>query len=163
MGFVIRLCAIFMLLSPSAFGMEVVLDESKRIELRQPLPTLINTDSLSQPAQYWLHQAYSTEQFWPSTQPSPYTSWHKLALTAQFNGPYSQGRIISIESHILRHLNLYLFDGDKLIRQAKLGLLDRTIDPNTPFTGTNFLFYIQNNQTLTLLIEKKIMGPLSYP
>lgn len=163
MGFVIRLCAIFMLLSPGAFGIEVVLDESKRIELRQPLPTLINTDSLSQPAQYWLHQAYSTEQFWPSTQPSPYTSWHKLALTAQFNGPYSQGRIISIESHILRHLNLYLFDGEKLIRQAKLGLLDRTIDPSTPFTGTNFLFYIQNNQTLTLLIEKQNNGPAILP
>lgn len=163
MGLTKTLCIFFMLLSPCVFSMEIVLNEQQHIPLRQPLPTLINTQALDQPPEYWLKQDYSIEEFWPSNQPSPHASWHKLELTAQFNGPYSQGRIISIETHILRHLNLYLFDGEKLIRHAKLGLLDRTINPDSPFTGTNFLFYIQNNQTLTLLIEKQNNGPAILP
>jgi EAL domain-containing protein (putative c-di-GMP-specific phosphodiesterase class I)/GGDEF domain-containing protein len=163
MACVIKLCIACILLSQSAFGMEVLLDDRERIALRDPLPSLINTQEQTQPPHFWLKQDYSTEQYQNSIQPSPLTSWHKLELTAQFNGPYSQERIISIESHILRHLNLYLFDGDKLVKQANLGLLDRILDKDQPFTGTNFHFYIQNNQHLTLLIERQNDGPAILP
>ena len=163
MSSVIPLCIAFMLISQSAFGMEVVLDDSERIELRQPIPTLINHDNRQLPAEYWLKQDFTIDAFIASTQPSPLSSWHKISLKGQFDGPYTQERIISIESHILRHLNVYLFDGDKRILQAELGLLKRTMEAETPFTGTYFHFYIQHNQRLTLLIEKQNDGPAILP
>ncbi|MFT5593947.1 MAG: EAL domain-containing protein (putative c-di-GMP-specific phosphodiesterase class I) [Oceanicoccus sp.] len=163
MSSVISLCIAFMLLSRCAFGMEIVLDDSERIELREPIPSLINADNRQHPPEYWLKQDFSVDAFVPSTQPSPLSSWHKIRLKGQFDGPYSQERIISIESHILRHLNVYLFDGDKRILQAELGLLKSTRDADKPFTGTNFHFYIQHNQRLTLLIEKQNDGPAILP
>lgn len=163
MGSIIRFCIVYLLLSQHAFSMELLLDDRPHIQLRQPLPTLINYQQLEKPADFWLTQEYSTDQFLRSTQPSPLTSWHKLEITGKFNSPYSQKRIISIESHILRHLNIYLFDNDKLIKKTELGLLDRVNSANTPFNGTHFQFYIQNNQHLTLLIEKQNNGPAILP
>ncbi|MGR6875158.1 EAL domain-containing protein [Pseudomonas sp. HK3] len=154
---------ICMILSHTAFSMEVLLDERERIQLRQPLPTIINQKNADHPPQYWLKQAYSLESFLPSTQPSPLTSWHKFTVKGHFNGQNSQQRIINIETHILRHLRVYLFDGDQLIKQNDLGLLDRTFDSKKTFTGNQLKFFIHNNQTLTLLIEKQNDGPAILP
>ena len=163
MGSLLRLCIACMLMSQSALGMEVVLDEQTRIQLSQPLPTVINLNNAKHSPEYWLNQPFSLEAFVASTQPSPHTSWHKFTVKGQFDGPYSQKRIIDVESHILRHLHIYIFDGNKLINHKKLGLLDRTLDPIEDFTGNQLAFYLHNNQQLTVLIEKQNDGPAILP
>ena len=163
MGSLIRLCIACLLISQSAFSMEVVLDDQTRIQLRQPLPTIINLNNEQHPPEYWLKQPFSVDAFVSSTQPSPHTSWHKFTVQGQFDGPYSQKRIIDIESHILRHLHIYIFDGNKLIRHKKLGLLDRTLGPLEDFTGNQLEFYLHDNQQLTILIEKQNDGPAILP
>lgn len=152
-----------MFLSQQAFSMEIVLDNRERIQLNDPLPSIINTDNRQQPPQYWLKQTYDTKAFLPSIEPGPLSSWHKIQLTAHTNSPYIQERVLAIETHILRHLNLYLFDGNLLVKQVKLGLLEREQNPNDHFSGLNFHFYIQHNQNLTLLIEKQNDGPAIIP
>lgn len=163
MGSLIRFSLICMLCSHSAFAVQVTLDDRHDIHLNEPIPTLISEYGQILSPQQRLQQTYSLDAFQTSNEPSPLSSWHKLTLVGDFNSPYAQERILNVGTHILRHLNVYLFDGEKLIQQKKLGLLAGINPQGDQYTGPTFRFYIQNGQTLTLLIEKQNDGPAILP
>lgn len=163
MGPLLRFGLICMLFSNSVLALQITLDERHEINLNGPLPTLISEYGQTLSPQERLQQSYSLDAFQASNAPSPFSSWHKLSLVGSFNSPYAQERILNVDTHILRHLNVYLFDGGKLIQQKKLGLLAEEHRQGDQYTGPTFRFYIHSGQTLTLLIEKQNDGPAILP
>ena len=163
MGPFARFGLICMLFSHSLFAMQITLDERAELPLNGPLPTLISEYGDQYSPQARLKHSFSFDTFQASTQPNPLSSWHKITLKGEFASPYAQERIINVGTHILRHLNFYLFDGQKLIQHKSLGLLENPNADDDHYTGPTFRFYIQHGQTLTLLIEKQNDGPAILP
>jgi len=149
--------------SPLSFSQEVTISGEEKIALDGPIPAFINVEGLSLNTQDWLKQNFSIDDYEESTKQGPYTSWYKLQIKGRFDHQGSQRYVLSVQSHIFRHLNVHLFEGDKLIKRESLGLLSRKGNNLAPYTGPDFHFEIKNNQSLTLLIEKQTYGTALLP
>jgi EAL domain-containing protein (putative c-di-GMP-specific phosphodiesterase class I) len=146
-------------------ALEVIVDDSDRIDLDQILPTLIVTnDSQLQPDQL---KSFSIQHYPESIKPSKNGSWYKLTITPHFSTSQSQHRTIAIGSHIIRHLHLYLYDKDTLIKHKEIGLINThnkiLHTDSTNYQGPRFDFNLQNGSPLTLLIYKQNDGPSILP
>lgn len=153
------------MLSPKGQALELVLDEQPSITIDQIFPSLIvESDSLLSAEQL---SQFSVDAYGQSIQPSPNGSWYKITLIGQFLNQEPQKRTIKIDSHILRHLQFYLYDGDTLVNKAQLGIIDTdnllSHSDLNQYQGPSFQFYIQNNKPLTLLIYKQNNGPSILP
>jgi EAL domain-containing protein (putative c-di-GMP-specific phosphodiesterase class I)/GGDEF domain-containing protein len=154
-----------LMLSPKGQALELVLDEQPSITIDQIFPSLIvENDSLLSAEQL---TQFSVDAYGQSIQPSPNGSWYKITLIGQFLNQEPQKRTIKIDSHILRHLQFYLYDGDTLVNKSQLGIIDTdnllSHSDLNQYQGPSFQFYIQNNKPLTLLIYKQNNGPSILP
>jgi|GEM_PF-1951345 len=158
-------CVLLLVFAPLGQALELVLDERPSINVDESFPSLlVENDTLPTPEQL---KQFSVEAYSQSIQPSPNGSWYKINLVGQFIHQEPQKRTIKVDSHILRHLQFYLFDGDTLIKQEQLGIVDThnllTPSNTSQYQGPSFQFYIQNNKPLTLLIYKQNNGPSILP
>ncbi len=155
------------LLSPLLWAEQSIIltDDIEKLELRSALPTLKQTHQ--QAPENVVHSIrFSTELYSESLAPSPDAYWHRIKLKAAFDQVEMRSFIINFGSHINRHLDLYLFDGQRLIKQQSLGLLaQQGVDKETQlgYQGPNFRFTIKHNQSFTLLIRKQNDGPAIAP
>lgn len=137
----------------------VLLDQRDVIPLPRDLPTVIiaSTHPHSGDPDFWLRQPFSEGLFEQSSTPSEMPSWHRIDLAASdaLNGPTTF--YIAAEVQILRHLGFFLFSGDRLVQEARLGLLDSEAigregrghaDP-----GPLFPFEVEPGERYTLLIR----------
>lgn len=157
--------ALLLMLSQSGQALELVLDEQPSITINATFPSLIvENDSLPTPKQL---TQFSVDDYSQSIQPSQNGSWYKIELKSNFVKQEPQKRTIKIDSHILRHLRFYLFDGDTLIKEEQLGIIDHdnllSGSDASQYQGPSFQFFIQNNKPLTLLIYKQNNGPSILP
>ncbi len=151
-----------MMMSAYSIALELKLNGQDSLSISQPLPTRLTSttpsrSNLNTQPSYWLNQSYSSELYNKAIQPGPNTSWHKIALTGDFNGP-DQEYVLVVNMHILQNLNLYLFDGEQLIHSKQLGL-NSTQLPDRPYHSPHFRFNIQAGQQLHLLISMQSDGP----
>lgn len=154
------LLAIFSSLS---YSNEIIISGHERVPLTDPIPALINESDKTPTAQYWLKQDFSVEHYDKAVEQGPHKSWFKLQLTGKFDDKTPRKHVLSIQNHTLRHLHVYLFEDDQLIKQQSLGLLHRKLENPAPYTGPDFHFEIKDGQSLTLLIEKQTYSTASLP
>lgn len=140
-------------------------DDIQRLELRFDLPTLKQVHQSS--PEDILHSIRFSPSLYPeSLTPSPDTYWHRIQFQAKFDHAEPKSYMLHIGTHINRHLDLFLFEGERLLKQQSLGLLAQSRLDNTPgkkYQGPNFQFNIHSGQVLTLLIRKQNDGPAIAP
>ncbi len=153
-------------LAAPSLAMEIILDERDSLILDQALPTQFEEQDLTSIVD-WLGQDYSSELFLKSTQPNPQASWHKIELKGQFKDDLRHHKILRIETHLFRHLDLYIFTGKTLLSQAHYGLKDSRHpslqNAEHKYEGPHIALDIKNGQVLTLLIRKQNDGPAILP
>ena len=150
-------------LAPAALAQtdRIALDDSTpALVLPGPLPTALDDPTL--PAQAWLQRPFAPEQYGVSLQPGPDTYWHRLQLEGRFSDSAPRDLHLVADTHLLRHLEFYLFDGDQLILHQRAGLLD-AVDRGDHYGGIHLDFSLRQGQTLTLLIRKQNNGPAILP
>ena len=150
-----------MLMSAPSVALELKLNGQDTLKIQQPLPTrltsaLTPSDLNTQP-RYWLNQSYTNKLYSKAIEPGPNTSWHKITLTGDFDGP-AQEYVLVVNIHILQNLNLYLFDAKQLIHSKQLGV-NSTQSRDWPYHSPHFRFHIQAGQQLNLLISMQSDGP----
>lgn len=150
-------------LAPLAAGQTdviVVDDSSTALALPGPLPTALDDPTL--PIGAWLQRPFTPDLYGISLQPGPDTYWHRLQLEGRFGDTKPRDWHLVADTHLLRHLEFYLFDGDQLILHQRAGLLD-AVDRAGRYSGIHLDFSLRQNQTLTLLIRKQNNGPAILP
>lgn len=158
------LCLLLCLLPPTARAGTVTPlpldDQTRSVTIADALPTA--REDAERPAEAWLSQPFDPALFAASLQPGPDAHWHRLEFRGQFGDATPRRFHLVVDSHILRHLEFFLFDGAQLIQQQSAGLLD-PIPRSADYTGIHLDFSIHNGQTLTLLIRKQNNGPAILP
>ncbi|WMS85594.1 EAL domain-containing protein [Pleionea litopenaei] len=132
-------------------------DDTLRVQLSDPLPTKKSSLDIS-PQEAFYSDRYSFEQFSESTGASPNTFWHKLTLAGSFSDNRPHTFVINFDTYYLRHLDVFIFDGEELVGHHSLGLL-ATKEAQIDYKGVSAPFSIRNGQELTLLIRKQNDGP----
>ncbi|RBW65018.1 hypothetical protein DS893_11205 [Vibrionales bacterium C3R12] len=151
----------FLIFSGSLTASELNIDDRfEQQNLTSPLDTALDIDSNS--AEYMLENAkFDTASYQHSTSPNADTYWYRIQLSAsQLKRP--KNLVLLSQSHLLQHLDFYLFKDTTLIKAESLGILDRPMT-NEPYKGVNFEFTIQDDEQLTLLIKKQSDGPAIMP
>ena len=148
-----------MLFSTQGLSLELLLDDSDSLSIPPSLPTLLTArDSGYQDPKHFLTQDYSPDLYNQAIQPGPDTSWHKIELVGQFSAQSAQQKVLVVNTHILRNLSFYLFEGERLIQSRHLGL-DNGQQREWPYHSPHFPFQIQDGQRLTLLVMMQTDGP----
>ncbi|OUR65040.1 hypothetical protein A9Q73_08650, partial [Bermanella sp. 47_1433_sub80_T6] len=148
-----------MLFSTQGLSLELLMDDSPALAIHPSLPTLLTpSDSEQHDPKHFLKQDYSPALYSQAIQPGPETSWHKIELVGQFNAPSPLQKVLVVNTHILRNLSFYLFEGERLIQTRHLGL-DNGQQQEWPYHSPHFPFQIQDGQRLTLLIKMQTDGP----
>ncbi len=135
-------------------------DRTRTLALADPLPTA--REDAERPPQAWLAQTFDPALFAASVKPGPDAYWHRLEFRGHFPDNAPRRFHLVVDSHLLRHLEFFLFDGDRLLQQQAAGLLD-PIPRDGDYTGIHLDFSIHDGQTLTLLIRKQNDGPAILP
>ncbi|MEL7293075.1 MAG: EAL domain-containing protein [Pseudomonadota bacterium] len=138
----------------------VIDDDFAQIKIPTPLLTAASQPNL-QPQQVLQSTTFSTEFYQQSTTPNPNHYWHQLTISAQSLSS-AKSLVLLSQNHILQHLDVYLFEGDKLIQSKQLGINDRPINTKS-YLDEVFRFNIESNSNLTLLISKQTDGPSIVP
>ncbi len=148
-----------MFISLQAHSLQLTMDERPSLAIQQSLPTLLieSTQEQNNPL-HFLKQSYSPDLYEQAIQPSPDTSWHKVELLGQFSDQSPRQKVLVVNTHILRNLSFYLFEGERLIDSKHLGL-DSNQQQEWPYHSPHFSFQIQDSQRLTLLIKMQSDGP----
>lgn len=133
----------------------LVTDATATVSVPAPLPTLREDTPLA--AETALQQAFTTAPYAASIQPSPHYYWYRLDIQAQLGDSGPRRFYLSTDTHILRHLDFYIFRGDTLIQQQRNGLLDSA--PVADYTGIYLTLDLQANDQVTVLIRKQNDGP----
>jgi EAL domain-containing protein (putative c-di-GMP-specific phosphodiesterase class I)/GGDEF domain-containing protein len=140
-------------------------DNFQQKSFSAPLPTLKESHRLA-PGTLVNSIRFSPELYPESLNPSPDPYWYRIQLAASFNDSEVRRFILHFDSHILRQLDVYLFNGQRLIKHQSLGLLAQTgrdAETGLSYQGPNFQFDIEHGQHLTLLIRKYNDGPSIAP
>lgn len=129
------------------------------VELPSPMPTTLAYQAKS--AKEMLNAGFSQQGYAQSLRPSPLGSWHKIRLI----NPTQQAlrRHLVFDVHILKKLDVYLFNKTQLQQKAQLGLSDITQEQAEDYTAPHLAFSIPAKSQLTLLIYKQNDGPNIFP
>lgn len=162
LAFISILILLFSHTSVMANELTITLSESTNVyPVRENLLTLKETHNQN-PEKLLKSIRYNSDNFADSTKPGRHAYWHKLTLRGNFNDQQTKTFHLVFETHILRHLSVYLFDNDQLIKSSGLGLINNT-HSRIPYQGPVFSFSIKTGDELTLLIRKQNEGPLLAP
>lgn len=163
------LCAfvstLILLLNPTSVMAEdsaITLSESTSVyPVREKLLTLKETHDQN-PEKLLNSIRYNSDNFAESTKPGRHAYWHKLTLRGSFKDQQPKPFHLVFETHNLRHLSIYLFENNQLIKSSGLGLINNS-HSRKPYQGPVFSFNIKAGDELTLLIRKQNEGPLLAP
>ncbi|MFC1236240.1 EAL domain-containing protein [Vibrio sp. F74] len=152
-------CLLF--LSHSLLAANLSIDDHfKELNLKVPLATAIDTNASS--AEHMLEfVTFNTELYPQSMSPNTESYWYKIDLSAIHLNQPKKLALVS-QSHLLQHLDVYLFRQGVLLQSEQLGINDRPAS-QAFYKGVVFEFSIAENDNLTLLIRKQSDGPAIMP
>lgn len=130
-------------------------DTTETVSVPTPLPTV--REDIPLDAERARQLAFSTATYAESIQPSPHYYWYRLDIQARLGGTGPRRFYLSTDTHILRHLDIYVFRGDTLLHQQRNGLLDGV--PVAGYAGIYVTLNLQEDDHLTVLIRKQNDGP----
>lgn len=135
----------------------LVNDATKDLAVDGAIPTALGYE-------HNLPTIFTTSLYPESILPSPDVYWHKFTIKADFDVDTPQKRLyILLKTHVLRHLEVFIYAGDNLTDYARLGLLD---DKSMRVSGIHYPsidFTIRNHQELTVYIRKQTNSPAIMP
>lgn len=156
--FMIACLAVFCSVTAHAQLHVINIDEAD-VDLPSPMPSTIAYQS--QPARDMLNAGYSNQSYTQSLKPSQFGSWHKVRLANPTETPLR--RYLVFDVHILKQLDVYLFDKTQLIKEAHLGLMDISSQDAKNYISPHIEFSIPAHSQRTLLIYKQNDGPGIFP
>ena len=148
------LCAfvstLILLLNPTSVMAEdsaITLSESTSVyPVREKLLTLKETHDQN-PEKLLNSIRYNSDNFAESTKPGRHAYWHKLTLRGSFKDQQPKPFHLVFETHNLRHLSVYLFENNQLIKSSGLGLINNS-HSRKPYQGPVFSHLSQSILTL---------------
>lgn len=145
---------------------EIILQDSfNHIAITQPIATLVEPVETKYTAQQLIKskQQFSTDLFKQSLKMGRNTYWQKIIIRSNFEQQGSRKVFFVFNNPIIKHLDLFLFDGQALIKTARLGIADRQTASEELKQGMVFEFELQKNQSVSLLIRKQSNGSMILP
>ncbi|EAT12480.1 EAL domain-containing protein [Bermanella marisrubri] len=152
-------CLVFVCVTTSHAQSDFLYIDGTSVALPSPLPS--TSSRATTPPESMLNAGYSYQAYAQSIKPSSSGSWHKIRLINP--GNETLRRYLVFDVHILKHLNVYLFDRTDLRLEKKLGLKDISEEEVQDYTAPHLEFSILPKSQLTLLIYKQNDGPGIFP
>ena len=89
--------------------------------------------------------------------------WQRIDFKAVLATSEPKALFLTFDNPILTHLDLFLFEGDQLLKTERLGIADRQANPSQIYRGQVFSFSMTSQRSLSLLIRKQSVSPAILP
>lgn len=151
---------LFLAASPAVAQSVIALDDkTTHWALNAALPTRV-AERGDEPQQI-VGAAFNKALFADSINEGPQAYWHRIQLRGEFTDASPRQFSLVIKNLVLQHLDVYLFDGDKLVTSRSMGVADNG-DADDHLVPA-FDFSIAHGQQLTLLLRKQTLGSAILP
>lgn len=159
MGICFRQSVLLLVLVCSSLASQALTLETttSQTPILQPLPSRLD-DGASHKAAFWLNQDFHSALYGQAVQPSATGSWHKFSIDNTH--PTIQSQVLNFDVHIIRHLDVYVFNNGTLQQHRALGIRDQhNVITSADYQGPTVHFDILPDHKIDILIYKQNHGP----